>query len=311
MLISCGQKVSTTSTNIKLTTTDSVHLAITLTKPEDIIKTPLIILIHGSGNDSRENPYYKMLTDEFCSIGFSVITYDKRGCDSSTGNWLSVPFSFLKDDVITIVNHFSKDTAITQIGLWGGSEGSNIAVWTASENKEIDFVIAQSFTSMSFAEQNKFATLTRIKNYSNVSEQKLNELMKLQDLLFAFVRTGSGYNEYMNTFNSFRNEEWFSDILNEPVTKNGLWSKWYKTKIDINSSEFIKDINIPILFIWGQNDELIDVNKSLQLAKSVKQDSHLMFKIFERADHSLYAGGNKPVHLKYLKEWLKNKVIKE
>lgn len=311
MLVSCGHKVKTTSTDLKLSTADSVQLAITLTKPNGAKKTPLIVLIHGSGNDSRANPYYKMLTNEFCSIGFSVITYDKRGCDSSTGNWLTAPFSYLKDDVITIINNFSKDTSITQIGLWGGSEGSNVAVWAASESKIIDFVIAQSFTSMTFADQNKFVKLNRVKNYSMVTEQKINELLKLQDLLYDFVRTRNGYTEYLNSFNSFRNESWFTDILGEPVSEQGLWSKWYKTKLDINSTEFIKNINIPVLFVWGQNDQLIDVNKSLQMAKSVKQDNNLIFKIFDNADHSLYAGGTKPIHLKFMKEWLRNIVTKE
>lgn len=311
ILMSCGQKVKTTSKDFKVLTTDSVQLALTLTKPIELKKTPLLIIVHGSGNDSRENEYYKMLTNEFCSIGCSVITYDKRGCDSSTGNWLSVPFSYLKDDVVGIANTFARDTTITQIGLWGGSEGSNVAVWAASESKDIDFVIAQSFTAMTFAEQNKFVQLNRIKNYSNVSEQKINELMNLQDLLYEFVRTGKGYSEYINTFNGFRNDEWFSDILSEPISENGLWSKWYKTKLDINSSEFIKNINIPVLFVWGQNDELIDVHKSMELAKSVTQNTNVQFKIFDNADHSLYAGGNKPVHLKYLKKWLTNKVKKE
>jgi len=307
-ILGCTPKVKTISKEFRLITPDSIQLGITLTKPAALNNTPLIILIHGSGNDSRANEYYKMLTEEFCNIGFSVITYDKRGCDSSTGNWLSVPFSYLKEDLLSIVNHFSKDTTFTKIGLWGGSEGSNIAVWAASENKEIDFVIAQSFTSMTFADQNKFVKLNRIKNYSNLSQSKINEVMRLQDLLYAFVRTGEGYSDYLKLFNSFRNEEWFADILAEPISENGLWASWYKTKIDLYSAEFLKNLRIPVLFIWGQNDALIDVKKSKEIAMSIKRDDKFLFQIFDNADHSLYAGGRKPVHLKFMKEWLKKNV---
>ncbi len=192
ILYSCGQGVQTTQQNFKITTKDSIDLAIKLTKPVVLNKSPLIILVHGSGNDNRQNEYYKLLTKEFCGIGLSVITYDKRGCDSSTGDWLTVPFSYLKDDVLTIVSQFTKDTTISKIGLWGGSEGSNVAVWAASENKDIDFVIAQSFTAMTFAEQNKYVKSQTIKQYSNVSQQKIDNLLKLQDLLNEFVRTGNG-----------------------------------------------------------------------------------------------------------------------
>jgi len=306
VLCGCGQGVKTTQQNFKIITQDSVKLAITLTKPVGLKNSPLIILVHGSGNDNRQNEYYKLLTKEFCSIGFSVITYDKRGCDSSTGNWLTVPFSYLKDDVLSIVNHFTSDTTISKIGLWGGSEGSNIVVWAASENKEVDFVIAQSFTAMTFAEQNKFVKSQSIKMFSNVSQQKMDDLLKLQNLLNEFVRTGNGYSDYINLFNSFRNEEWFAEILGQPVNENGQWAKWYKTKLDINSTEFTKNLRVPTLFIWGQSDQLIEVNKSMTLVKSSNQSTNLQFKIFDNANHSLYAGGSKPVHLKYMKQWLTN-----
>lgn len=58
------------------------------------------------------------------------------------------------------------------------------------------------------------------------------------------------------------------------------------------------------MFIWGQYDALIEVNKSKEMAMSIKQDSNFQFKIFDNADHSLYAGSRKPVHLKYMKDWL-------
>lgn len=304
ILCSCGQGVQTTQQNFKISTKDSIDLAITLTKPVGLNKSPLIILVHGSGNDNRQNEYYKLLTKEFCGIGLSVITYDKRGCDSSTGNWLTVPFSYLKDDVLSIVSQFTRDTTISKIGLWGGSEGSNVAVWAASENKDIDFVIAQSFTAMTFAEQNKFVKSQSIKRYANVSQQKICDLLKLQDLLNEFVRTGNGYSNYINSFNSFRHEEWFTEILGQPVSENGQWRKWYRTKLDINSTVFTKNLTVPSLFIWGQNDQLIEVDKSMQLVKSSNQGNNLYFKIFENANHSLYTGSNKPVHLKYMREWL-------
>lgn len=46
----------------------------------------------------------------------------------------------------------------------------------------------------------------------------------------------------------------------------------------------------------------------MELIKSASRYSNLQYKIFENADHSLYAGGRKPVHIKYMQEWLKNKI---
>lgn len=307
--MSCEQNIQTTSQEHSFLTKDSISLAGTLTRPIEATKNPLIILVHGSGNDSRENEYYKLLVKEFCNTGYSVFTYDKRGCNASTGSWLTVPFYYLKDDVLTIVKEFDKDTTITKIGLWGGSEGSNVAIWASSESSDIDFVIAQSFTAMTFAEQNKFVKQTRIRNYPNTSEQKIKELLDLQDLLYEYVRTGNNYDKYISAFNNLSNEPWFSDILNQPVTENSQWSRWYKSKLDIQSSTFLNGIHIPVLFVWGQNDELIDVNRSMSILKMTTESDNITYKVFENADHSLYSGGRKPIHLRFMKEWL-NKINK-
>ena len=309
LFMSCEQNIQTTSQEHSFLTKDSISLAGTLTRPIEATKNPLIILVHGSGNDSRENEYYKLLAKEFCNIGYSVFTYDKRGCNASTGSWLTVPFYYLKDDVLTIVKEFDKDTTITKIGLWGGSEGSNVAIWASSESSDIDFVIAQSFTAMTFAEQNKFVKQTRIRNYPNTSEQKIKELLDLQDLLYEYVRTGNNYDKYISAFNNLSNEPWFSDILNQPVTENSQWSRWYKSKLDIQSSTFLNGIHIPVLFVWGQNDELIDVNRSMSILKMTTESDNITYKVFENADHSLYSGGRKPIHLRFMKEWL-NKINK-
>lgn len=304
MLAGCGQKVEVTEQNFRVVTKDSIQLACTLTRPAGVPYTPLIILIHGSGNDSRQNEYYQMLTSEFCEIGLSVITYDKRGCDSSAGHWLNVPFSYLKDDVLTIVNQFEGDSTISKIGLWGGSEGSNVAVWAATESKAIDFVIAQSFTAMTFAEQNKYVKSKSISRYPNVSQQTKDDLLQLQDLLYTYVRTGQGYQNYLNAFNRFSHEEWFTEILGNPVSENGQWSHWYKTKMDIPNSVYVAALTIPALFIWGEEDQLIDVAKSMEIVRSANQNLQIEVNIIRDADHSLYAGGRRPEHLEMMKEWL-------
>ncbi len=39
------------------------------------------------------------------------------------------------------------------------------------------------------------------------------------------------------------------------------------------------------------------------------ESDNITYKVFENADHSLYSGGRKPIHLRFMKEWL-NKINK-
>lgn len=76
LCISCEKNIKSTLQEYSFLTKDSISLVGTLTRPLEATKSPLIVLVHGSGNDGRENEYYKLLTKEFCNIGYSVFTYD-------------------------------------------------------------------------------------------------------------------------------------------------------------------------------------------------------------------------------------------
>jgi pimeloyl-ACP methyl ester carboxylesterase len=302
--------VQTMTRDVTVKTNDGIQLIGTLTKPAAVGRTPLIILIHGSGNDTRQNPYYKQLANRFNENGYSVFTYDKRGSGESTGSWIDVPFSYLKDDVLSVVNKLKEDTSFTKIGVWGGSEGSCVALWAASESDKISFVIAQSFTSLPFSEQNTYQTHVAIKALSNNNTDDINARMRVQELVHHYALTGEGYDKYAAAVNALRHKTWFLKTLGEPMSADNKWWGWYKTKMNIAPVRFLQGVHVPVLFIWGEVDELVPVSASVDLVKAKAKGKNVVYKVFKNANHSLSGNNGEAVHVQFMQEWLK-KICKD
>jgi uncharacterized protein len=76
----------------------SVQLAGTLRTPSRAGRHPTIILVHGSGAESRDHllPYAHFLVRH----GIAVLGYDKRGVGASTGDWNTATLDDLATDAV-------------------------------------------------------------------------------------------------------------------------------------------------------------------------------------------------------------------
>lgn len=56
----------------------SARLRGTLFAPDVRGRLPAVLLLHGSGPDGRDNPYYRQLAESFGRRGIATLVYDKR-----------------------------------------------------------------------------------------------------------------------------------------------------------------------------------------------------------------------------------------
>src|SRR5262245_42962218 len=84
----------------------SVSLAASLKLPKPEGRFPALVLVPGSGCETRG-----MLADHadiLVSLGVAVLTYDKRGCGQSTGDWTSSSLDDLVSDAVAAVSELRK-----------------------------------------------------------------------------------------------------------------------------------------------------------------------------------------------------------
>ena len=125
-----------------------VHIAGTLTMPEDPGPFPAVLLIVGSGPLDRDEmvAYHRpflVLADYLTRKGIAVLRVDKRGVGQTTGDFEEATIYDLADDVRAGVEYLKTRKEIDPkcIGLLGHSEGGVVGPILASQSADIAFVV--------------------------------------------------------------------------------------------------------------------------------------------------------------------------
>ena len=100
-----------------------------------------IVLLHGYGGNQDE---LLPLADQLHDAGYSIFTYDQRGCGGSTGE---VTFGAREqDDLVSVVDYLASrpDVDAERLGAFGYSMGGATAIMTAAREPRIKGVVADS-----------------------------------------------------------------------------------------------------------------------------------------------------------------------
>jgi uncharacterized protein len=124
------------------------YLAGTLTTPDGKGPFPAVVLVSGTGHNTREEIVYDhevftVLGDAMSRAGFAVLAYDKRGVGGSTGDYDAATTADFASDADAAVRWLKKQERIdsAHVGILGHSEGGIIAPMVAAESKNVAFVI--------------------------------------------------------------------------------------------------------------------------------------------------------------------------
>lgn len=133
------ETVHYTDSDVSFASSGGAILSGTLSIPDgDAAKIPAIVLVHGSGAETRDggtpaNPTFLLLANALANRGIAVLRYDKRGIGKSTG----VPtedWHPLGDDVRAAVAFLKRQPRIDarRIFVLGHSEGGTVVPLVAN-----------------------------------------------------------------------------------------------------------------------------------------------------------------------------------
>jgi dienelactone hydrolase len=141
-----------------------VHLVGKLVRPRGAGPFPAVVIVSGSEKATRDTfDLWGML---FASLGFAVLSYDKRGVGESSGRFAATPsqgnLRNLAADVVAGVEWLRGQPEIDprRIGLTGGSQAGWIIAIAASESSDVRFAAVQSGPAMSVGRERAYAALT-------------------------------------------------------------------------------------------------------------------------------------------------------
>ena len=241
----------------------------TLTVPDNVKKSPIVLIIAGSGPTDRDGNSamglqtnaYKMLAENLAKNGISTLRFDKRGIGKSAaamGNESEIRFETYIKDVEDWISLLKMDKRFSKIIILGHSEGSLIGI-IAAEHSDVDKLISLAGVGRSADK----VLLDQLKD--KLPLELYNESEIILDSLRA-GKTVSNVNQNLSTI--FR-----------PSVQPYLIS-WIK----YDPAKEISKLNIPVLIIQGTTDLQVTVNDAKLLA-AAKPDAKLI--IIENMNHVL------------------------
>ena len=123
-------------------------LAATLSVPSGMGPFPAVVLISGTGHNTRDedvwgHKIFLVLADALNRKGVAVLRYDKRGVGGSTGDYDAATTVDFTSDAEAAVTWLKSQPEIDphHVGVLGHSEGGIIAPAVAAEDKSVAFVV--------------------------------------------------------------------------------------------------------------------------------------------------------------------------
>ena len=120
-------------------------LAGTLHRPASKTNATAVVLLAGSDR-SRRGGLRNSIAKYFADHGIAALTYDSPGTGGSTGNALLQTNADRVAEALSAVTFLKLQKGIQPqaVGIFGGSEGANIALLAGAESNDVDFVIPVS-----------------------------------------------------------------------------------------------------------------------------------------------------------------------
>ena len=109
-------------------------------------KTPVLIMVTGSGLQNRDEEIYEhkpfaVIADALARNGIATLRYDDRGFGESTGDLVHCTTEDMKNDALAGIGLLRE--RFDRVGVIGHSEGGTIALMLAAE-KKADFIVSLS-----------------------------------------------------------------------------------------------------------------------------------------------------------------------
>ena len=289
----CSTSFALTTEEVLFTNGD-IELAATLMMPETAVPIPGVVIIHGSGDSDRENPWTSAYAQALADRGIAVLYPDKRGCGRSGGDWKIASFNVLASDVSSgldvLLSRANIDPA--RVGVIGFSQGGHIASLVSSD-PDCRFAISVSGSVRSLREQMLDEVIMDArKEGQDPSAASLGTLRWIYAAIFEFTRGKGDWQVIQDSVIAGRSRDPFllRTLATIPPDADHWAVGWVRSVGDFDPWPHWLTSSKPVIFIYGGNDENVDVPASVRqiLAGDADEPLRSTVMVFAANGHSLF-----------------------
>jgi fermentation-respiration switch protein FrsA (DUF1100 family) len=260
---------------------DDIELKGTLLQPTENNQKKLVILVHGSGPQDRdetigENKPFKDIAEYLLKNGISSYRYDKRTYSNpETFNDQSTVEQETINDAVNISNYFKNNDSFKgyQIIILGHSQGAFLMPKIAEKAQVSKYVfMAGNARPLQNILVEQYEYLHKI-NPSNVSEKDVQNMKKQVDFLNS---------------NKFNLNSQKSDL---PLEQSAAYWKYL---VDYKPLDAVKTIKSPMFFAQGGRDYQVTEKDFTLWKNQLKNNKSAEFKFYPTLSHLFIKGSGTP-----------------
>jgi pimeloyl-ACP methyl ester carboxylesterase len=268
-------------------TNGTVTLAGTVIRSRAAGPRPAVVMVHSSGNQSRNGPiaYFRLIANLLAANGITTLVYDKRGVGSSTGSWPTATYADLARDLRAAVDAVRRSPGVdpTRVGIWSLSQGGWVAPLVATTDERLRFLVLVSGAATSPAQQeiDRVAAVMRAAGSPQADVAAASSYLRLFFDVSAGTRPWSDLQAEMTRT---ANAPWVSYV---PRPRTERETTWTPEPATLDPAAIFHDVRAPVLAVHGAEDVDVPAKVNSVLFARLSGHRNSRQQIFPRADHYL------------------------
>ena len=277
-----------------------VVLAGTMVKPASTGIFPAVVLLHGSGPETRGGPTTQVVANVLIRNGYAVLMYDKRGVAESSGNFEEALYPDFVSDAIAAVDYLTTRNDIDSelIGIYAVSEGAWFAPEVAVRTQKVAFIFNKVGSTLPVEE----SWLWEIGNeflgdgFSEADVAKLVDLARLrwnyyQDVasdptLATGPRRDAINLEIARVITEVPNAE--TVIAPELIAYDQKDYARFAANFGYDPGPFVRELTIPMYFTYGERDPNVPTKQSVAELDALRvSGKNIEYQVFPGVGHGL------------------------
>ena len=255
---------------------------------------PALVMVHSSGNQSRNGPnaYFRLIANMLAARGVTTLVYDKRGVGDSTGTWTSASFDDLASDARAALVALRAVPGVDpmRVGLWTLSQGGWIAPLVAASDSNVAFLALVSAAATSPAQQE----IDRVAAVMRTAGSPQPDIVAASNYLRLFFDVVSGtqpWDVLADAIARTGDAPWITYV---PRPRTSEQAGWAPAPATLDPASVFKSVRVPVLTIHGLDDVDVPAEANAQLFGKLTTHRASRQRIYPSADHYLLQGVTDP-----------------
>ena len=302
---------------------EEITIVGTLAKPEGDGPFPAVVVLLGSGPETRDGPAYRVNATNMLRHGFAILIFDKRGSGESGGDLDTATFFDFAADARAAVRFLAgrDDIDATRIGLLSNSESGWYAAQVAAETRQVAFIINRVGPPLPWID----TVIWEVRNEfveAGVAEADLESLLSITTKRWRYYAAAGKDPELANgPEREAINAELAQIRQTVPLADEVLparlrdydadFYRSYAIDASYDPGYYLRQIDIPMLYIFGGRDVNVPTDESVAYLEEFRNDYRgtIDIHVYPNLGHSMatwrgiFHGGYPPDYLEFVGQW--------